>query len=347
MKIITGISISLLLISQTGCVQTTNFSAVEQQLKIWEKSQEYGRSLDTLSRIDPRDPDYAKAARLRKQIEKEASAYEQQVRKEIHQKLKKGNWASALNQYDDALSKYPRSAVIKDGLAKLNQQQRDSLDVLERKRLIQHGEWLRAVIPVYRDIVRVDPRSSRAQNQLDRIISEAVQISSELTLLGNKALADNDLDIAEETLPLAVTLDNHSVTVESLKILRAQQKLVLAKQEKKQRRLSDLIKNYDAAIAARDLTTARNQLMAIEKLDRKFDKLATMKAALKTAMKDMASRLFETGVSAYSRGEFELAAKEWSATLKLDASHQQAKENLRRVGKVMKNLERLKVEQGS
>jgi tetratricopeptide (TPR) repeat protein len=360
MRLIPSLSISLFLITQIGCLQKTSFAIIEPQFEEWEKNDEYGRSLDALAQIDPNDPDYTKAAILRKQVEKQAADYEQQVRKKAQQKLKKGDWAAALNQYDEALSKHPRSAVIKDGLVKLHRHQRVELDALERKRLIQHGKWLRGVLPIYRDMARVDPRSYQTQSRLDGIINEAVQISSGLTLLGIRALADDDLDAAEETLPLAAALHNGPVTEKSLRLLRAQQKLVLnkqlelrrlkdkkahAKKEKKKRSLRDRVRKYDKAFAAQDFITARKHLIAINKLDRRYNKLASMKAELKSAIDDKVTILFETGVSAYSRGEYEQAAKQWRTTLKLDASHQQAKEKLQRAEKVLEKLEKLKVKQ--
>lgn len=356
MRLILSLLSSLFLVTQAGCLQTTKFSTVEPQLEEWEKNHEYGRSLDTLAQIDPKDPDYTKAALLRKQVEKRAADYEQQVREETQQKIKKGDWDSALNQYDEALSNHPRSAVIKDGLVKLYQQQKDELDALERKRLIQHGKWLRDVLPIYRDMVRVDPRSYQTQSRLDAIISEAVQISSGLTLRGNQALADNDLVAAEDMLPLAAALHNAPVTEKNLMILRDRQEQVVSKQlesrrlkdkkaQAKKRSLIDQVKKYDTAFAEQDFITARQHLTAIDKLDNRYQKLAAMKAELKTAIDNKVTILFETGVSAYSRGEYEQAAKQWRATLKLDPSHQQAKEKLQRAEKVLKNLKKLKAKQ--
>ncbi len=362
MRIIPGLLISLFLIMLTGCLQSTNFSDVEPRLKEWDKSHEYGRLLDTLSRIDPRDPDYTRAASLRKQVEKRAADYERRVRTETEQKLDKGNWALALDQYDEALGKYPRSAILKDGLARLRQLQQESIDELEKKLLIQRGQWLRDVLPVYRDIARVDPRGNQAQSQLNRIIREAVKISSELALLGDKALADNDLEIAQETIPLAVSLNKDPVIQQSLEILRTRQRLSTTRQleldrlrqkkaqeklEKQQRGLRDLVKRHDKAFAAKDFITARKHLIAIESLDRGYSRLAAMKAKLKSATEGEVTRLFNTGVSAYSRGDYEQAAKAWRAALKLDANHQQARENLQRAEKVLEKLESLKLKQGS
>lgn len=361
MRQVTSFLIALIALLQGGCVVITSYAKLEPQLEQWETSREYGRSLDALGQIDPKDPDYTRASAARKQVEKQAADYEQQIRKETYQKQTKGDWAGALDQYDEALSKHPKSVVIKDGLAKLHQQQRETLDTLERKRLVAHGEWLRDVLPIYREIARVDPRSSEAQSRLKRIIGEAEGVSQELALIGNKALADNDTDSAEETLPLAFELNQEPVIEESLKTLRNKQKLAAEKQretrrrnehkaqmerEKKERSLRAMIKRYDSAFAKQDYLAAQGQLAEIEKAEPKYSNLTTMRSTLQKAVDTRVSQLFDNGVSAYSRGLFEQAAREWRSVLKLDPTHQQAKENLDRAEKVLHKIEMLKEKQG-
>ncbi len=361
MKITSVLLIGLSAVVHSGCVVVSSYAKLEPQLVQWENDREFGRALDALGQIDPKDPDYSKASKVRKQLERQATEYEQQVRKETAQKQKKGDWAAVLDQYDEALAKHPKSVVIKDGLAKLHLQQRETLDQLEQKRLIQHGEWLRDVLPVYHEIANVDPRNSEAQNRLKRIIGEAKAISQELALLGNKALADNDLNTAEATLPLAFKLNNDPVIEESLKALRAKQKQrstqlqqtrrkkeqrAREKQKKKEDTISTLVKRFDSAFAKQDYHSARNHLTELKKVDRRYGKLPAMNLSLQKAIDNKVARLFDAGVSAYSRGLFEQAAQEWRNALKLEPNHQQAKENLERAEKVIKNLERLKEKQG-
>lgn len=353
---------TLSVVLYSGCATLTgNYTELKPQLQQWEDEHEYGRSIDALGKIDPKDPDYAEAAKRRKQIEKMAAEYEQQVRRETSLKLKKGDWARALDQYDEALDKYPTSAVLKDGLAKLHRQQRENLNELELKRLVQHGEWLAEAIPVYQDIARIDPRSSAAQSRLRRIQAEAAEIARELAIIGNKALADNDLSRAETTLPLAFQLSDDPVIEESLNSLRSRQKKIRtirkkerqkelqqrrSRMDKQERAITGLVKRYQQAFAKEDFITAREQLAAIEKINRRYSALPSMQKTLQQAVENKVTALFESGVSAYSRGLFEQAAKEWRAVLKLDENHQQAKENLERAEKVLQKIKMLKQKQG-
>lgn len=361
MRILSLILLSLSLISLYGCTTFSSYSRVEPQLASWEKDDEYGRSLDALSQIDPKDPDYTTAAKRRKQIEKDAANYERRIRRETQQKLNKGDWAAALDQYDEALSKHPKSSVIKDGLAKLNRQQQETLEALERKRLIQHGKWLRDLIPVYKDIARINPRSYDAQNKLGRITSEAEEIASELAVIGNKALADNNLNVANTTLLLAADLSDALVISESLNTLRAKKKQAKSKkhrlqqektrkakalEEKRQRRLNQLLSQYKQALAQQDYVSARSQLLKIEEISPHNSSLSHMRSSLQATIDNKVSDLFAAGVSAYSRGHFEEAVQQWRDTLLLDENHQQAKENLERAEKVLENIKNLKTKQG-
>ncbi len=361
MRLLALFLIGIATLLNSGCVTVSSYAKLEPQLDQWEKDREYGRALDALGQIDPVDPDYNKAASVRKQLETQATEYEQQVRRETARKQKKGDWAGALDQYDEALSKLPKSAVIKDGLAKLHQQQRNTLNKLELQRLTRHGEWLQGVVPVYREIATVDPRSSKAQSRLSRITDEAEDIARELSLAGNKALADNDLETAEKTLPLAFSLHDDPVIEESLKRLRSKQKKqhtkqseekrkkeqrALAAREKKARTTSALVQRYNKAFAKQEFDSARKQLIELEKVEPRYSKLPEMKRTLQQAIDEKVTTLFESGVSAYSRGQFEQAATHWRSALKLDPKHLQARESLERAEKVLKKIERLKEKQG-
>lgn len=345
----------------SGCATVTSYAKLEPQLEQWQQEDEYGYALDALERIGPKDPDYPKASQLRKQFEKMAAEYEQRVRKETDRLQKKGDWAAALDQYDVALAKYPKSAVIKDGLAKLHQVQRKTVDSLEFKRLIQHGEWLRNTIPVYRDISRVDPRSSAAQKRLEAIQLEAAKVAKELVVIGNKALANDDLNLADATLPLAYDLHDDPVIEESLATLREiQQRLAQAqreerrkreqrtraREEKRKREIDNLEKAYRQAFDKRDYLTAGEKLKRLAALDKNHAKLPAMQNNLKAAIDKQVTQLFERGVSAYSRGQFEKAADYWRQALRLAPDHQPARESLDRAEKVLEKIRSLKQKQG-
>lgn len=345
---------------QSGCAMLTSHKQYEQmepQVVAWIDSKQYGHALDTLSSVDPTDPQYQQAAEKRKEVEALAARYEQEVRRKTRADLDKGKWAQALDSYDEALNRLPKSAVIKDGLAQLHQEQEEELDRLELERLIAQGEWLKETLPTYQQIARVDPRNRNASQRLEKKRSEAEEVASELALYGNKALANDNLEIADRTLGLAAALSDAPAIGESLKKLRQQQSQVNAKaraeQEKRRQRseaarqsknrlINEQLKKYRTAFVQKDFISARKHLKALQKADPGNPKWKELTTVLEQATKEEVERLFDNGVSAYSRGHFEQAATLWRKVLTINPEHKQAQENLERAERVLDKLNELK-----
>lgn len=349
-----------LLLLQSGCAIITSYSKMETQIDQWVETKQYDRALDALSNVNAQDPQYLLAAEKRRQVEAMAANYEQEIRGKTRHNLDQGQWAEALDTYDEALARLPQSAVLKDGLAQLHHEQQDELDRLELERLIAHGQWLKQILPTYHSIARVDPRSRSARLRLEKKQSEAKQIASELALLGNKALANNDLSTAQKTLSMAAELSDAPAIGESLKKLRQQLSQENAKQreerEKRQqkqraaeqakaRRVSDLLEAYHDAYSKKNYQRARKELETLKRADPGNKKWNRLNDQLEQATSREAQRLFDSGVSAYSRGHFEQAATLWRKALELKPDHKPAQENLERAERVLEKLQELKKKQ--
>lgn len=271
-----------LLLMQSGCALHTSYVKMEPQVEQWLEAKQYDNALDALGNVDPKDPQYQKAAEKRREVEALAANYEQEIRAQTRRYLDSGKWAEALDTYDEALNRLPQSAVLKDGLAQLHHEQQDELERLEFERLMAHGEWLKQTLPTYRSIARVDPRSRNARLQLDRTQREAEAVASDLALFGNKALANNDLSTADKTLSLAAELSDALAINESLKKLHQQQKQKNAKvraqreQREKQQRAAEQAKAntisrhlgaYKAAFKKKDFRRARKELDSLKRID--------------------------------------------------------------------------------
>lgn len=353
----------LLLLLQSGCaMMMPSYEKMEPQIDQWVESKQYDRALDALGNVDAKDPLYPKAAEKRRKVEALAANYEQEIRRQTRHDLDQGHWAQALDTYDEALERLPQSAVLKDGLAQLHQEQNEELDRLELKRLLDHGKWLKTTLPTYEDIARVDPRNRTAQQQLEKIRQEAEELASELALYGNKALANNHLDIADQTLTMASQLSETPAIGESLKKLRQQQAKEDAKEraerskrlrqykaaeQAKERRIAALLKAYRNAFKKKDYKKARNELDALRHTDRRNPKWDKLARELEQATDREAQRLFDQGVSAYSRGRFEQAAKFWRRALELKPDHKPSQENLERAERVLDKLKELKQKQSN
>lgn len=349
-----------LLTLQTGCVLITSYSKGEDKIQQWVKEKQYGNALKALNNIDPKDPDYLKAADKRKQVEALAAAYEHDVRQHNNRLLQKGKWAEALDSYDEAMDRLPDSVVLKDGLAQLHRDQARELERLELERLLAHGNWLNHTLPTYRDIARVNPRSTSAQNRLQAKQREAEEVADELALHGNRALANNQLRRAEELLGLAAELSNTPAIRESLKKLK-QQKSAAARdarlrQQARQRRehaaelkhrhtIDALLKEYKTAFKNKKYEKARLHLQDLADANMETSRYRALQQQLNSAIDQEASRLFDIGVDAYSRGQFESAATQWRRVLALQPDNKQAQENLQRAERVLSKIQQLKEKQ--
>ncbi len=346
-----------MLAMQTGCAILTSYNSMESQVAEWIDSKQYGRALEALSSVDPTDPEYLQSAERRKEVEALAARYEQEVRRQTRSDLNNGKWAQALDTYDEALARLPKSAVLKDGLAQLHREQAEELDRLELKRLLDHGAWLQQTLPTYQQIARFDPRNRTAAQRLEAIQSEAGKIAKELALFGNKALANDRIDIANRTLSLAAELSKTPAIAESLKKLRQQQdqaKAIASKQRaktqarlkaaerNKAKQVDEYLKKYQEAFAKKDFLNARDHLNTLQQADSRNPKWKTLSRKLDEATAREVERLFESGVSTYSRGNFEQAAALWNKSLELAPDHKQARESLERAQRVLEKLEELK-----
>jgi hypothetical protein len=337
------------LLLQTGCTTFTSYKQGESQINQWIKEKQYGNALKSLGSVDPTDPDYSTASRKRKQVEALAASYEHDVRQKNERLLKAGKWAAALDSYDDALDRLPDSAVLKDGLAQLHQEQARELERLELKRLFGYGSWLKEVLPVFDDLVRVDPRSSEARVRQQRMRREAASLADELTQYGNRALANNQLKTAEKLLTLAADLSDTPAIKESLKNLKQQKKETRQQQvalELKRKQITDsLLQQFNQSFAKKEFTRARRKLSALNDAGYKSSGYKQLKKKLQLATDREARRLMREGVNAYSRGQFELAVKSWKQVLELQPDNKQASESLDRAEKVLERLKELRIKQ--
>ncbi len=337
------------LLLQTGCTVFTSYQEGETQINQWIKEKQYGKALKSLANVDPTDPDYSTAAKKRKQVEALAASYEHDVRQKNERLLEDGKWAAALDSYDDALDRLPDSAVLKDGLALLHQRQTRELERLELKRLFGYGAWLKEVLPVFDDLVRVDPRSSEARARQQRMRREADSLADELTQYGNRALANNQLDTAERLLVLASQLSDTPTIQESLKNLK-QQKIETKQHQQvlelKRKRVTDrLLKEFDKSYNEKAFSRSRDQLQALGEAGLERDQYNKLQTKLQRAIDREAGRLMREGVNAYSRGQFELAIKQWKEVLELQPDNKQASESLQRAEKVLERVQELRVKQ--
>lgn len=354
---IRALLISVLLTMQlTACTLITDKADIHE-VDVLVANQHYGRALEILTRIDPKDPDYATIAERRRHIEALASRYEQSIRSQANREITEGNWRAALDRYDDALARLPKSMVLRDGLAQLHQQQTEELERLDKERLLAQGTWLKQTLPTYQRISQVNPRSRHASLQRERMQQQASDIADQLAQLGNRALANNDLENANQTLKLAGELSDAPAITESIDKLRQQQELKQRHEQQqrtqreqqqreaqkaRQQQVAQQHLRYQRSKNEESFIEARGYLSGIQVLDPNNAHWQQERAQLEGIIEARVERLYQQGVNAYSRSQYEEAATAWRAVLQLEPEHKLAQDNLLRAERVLQRIEELK-----
>lgn len=366
MKAVRGFGLLLAVVLLGGCANMdidlgrltrVDSERLAERVDDWVADRQYGRALEALSRVDPKDPLYERLAQRRRDIKDLAESYEQEVLSGAREAVEGGDWAQALDLYDQALERLPESTVLRDGLAKLHQRQEARLEAERLELLIRQGRWLQETLPIHARIGRIAPRDRGVQRQLEAKRGEADELGRSLGRRGAAALEAEEYGVAERTLPLAAALTDAPEVEEAharLKQWRAQQAQAKAAERQRRRREAEareqaareqvqrLWDGYHEAFEDKAFVEARERLDRLAEMTPKDGEVDRQRTRLQAAVQTEVVRLFEEGVSLYSRGEFEKAVARWQRVLELDPDHRAADESLQRARRVLERVERLR-----
>lgn len=191
MKAVRGFGLLLAVVLLGGCANMdidlgrltrVDSERLAERVDDWVADRQYGRALEALSRVDPKDPLYERLAQRRRDIKDLAESYEQEVLSGAREAVEGGDWAQALDLYDQALERLPESTVLRDGLAKLHQRQEARLEAERLELLIRQGRWLQETLPIHARIGRIAPRDRGVQRQLEAKRGEADELGRSLEI---------------------------------------------------------------------------------------------------------------------------------------------------------------------
>lgn len=351
--------ITLLLLSGCSMLQPQG-NELSAKLDSLVAEKHYGNALDLLARVPPDSPDYLRFAERRKSIESLASQYERKTVEEARQLLSQDRWYQALNLYDEALERLPRSTALRDGLAQLHKQQQARLAVQEQEMVIARGEWLTSVIAIHRRMVTIDPRNSSFERQLNAYQSEAEQTADSLLTIGSQARAAGDDDTASRAYPLAARLsERKEIQQAAQKYEQTRDKSSRENRNLQDRRYRDLAQReqertaainqltaeYHAAMKQKDYSAARTALGRLRTFAPELVNEKGYEKELNEKIAAESNHLYNEGVRYYGRSQFEKARDNWKRTLELTPTHAKARESLDRVEKVLERIEALRSKQ--
>lgn len=196
----------------------------------------------------------------------------------------------------------------------------------------------------------------RAHQQQLSMQQQADEVAEQLAVIGNRALSDNDLKYANETLLLANQLSDAPTIIESVKKLQQQQEAKRQKerqgQEKRQQQaraaeqdrqqqISQQRVRYQNARDGGKFIEDREHMAHLRKLDPDNMEWKKEQDTLEQTVQLRIEQLYNRGINAYSRGQFEEAAAAWRELLILDPNHKLAQDNLARAERVLQRVEQL------
>lgn len=341
--------------------------------------QEYGKALAAVH--DAREsgsPANGNLQDTQERIYAHIAIYEQQVIAQAESAAVVGEWGAAFDLYRDALSRVPDSTLLRQGQQQLVERHAKYAAMLDLDRLIAKGEWTLKDLELSKLAEARHPNSWLGPYSLNRKIGHAHEIARDLAEHGRRALEQNDLTVAKRVLPLALRLSNTSeiealnarlqdmLKDEELRLLAehkrraeaqaAAQNVREERQEKKpraatngqgQKNTAGLMAEFRKACHERNLVEAQRLMVKLEKQgvdDQEFVDLSTTLAA---DVERHVQHLTKVGVVHYSRQQYDEALRVWKRAHALDPKNEQLTARIKRVTRVIKNLESLRTKGGA
>lgn len=348
---------------------------INERIDYWLEQQEYGKALELVAELnDHPSPDITNPQEIQKKILGQAERYEKRVMADAEKSAANSDWHTALALYQEALSRLPDSELLQQGQQQLLQRQQESLARLELDQLIVQGEWMRKDLLLSKKTASTAPDGWFVQYKLGRKEADAQDLATELAEHGRLALERRDLALAKRTLPLAMSLyaapeieDANRRLQELLKeddikqkrIIDEQQKLILdqhVNQQKKKRRLfnikvqresKQLMADFKKAYEENNLMKAQQLMQKLEKFSINNKELQELSRQLDNDVAEHVQHLIETGITYYSRQQYEQAISAWKEAQILDPKNDRLTADIGRAERVLEKLHSLREKQGS
>lgn len=343
-----------LLLSLNGCAYLASVSSdLDARLDRWVAQQEYGKALAALRHIKPTHANYALLMKKRDAILIKSEQYERDTVAQATELARRGQWAQALERYEQALTRLPEGKTLRAGQAQLLKQQAARLDDVELDLLIARGEGVLQLLPIYTKRASMDPRSWQAQRELRAAQETAERIGLELTRRGRNALEQRDLNQARRSLPLALRLYPSPETKQANQdLLRRLGPPAPAGKPATARagrddETPDLLQRYRKAYGSKEWSEAQRLLALLELQASPPDELAQLRSELNAEVTEAVNKHIESGIAWYSDGKYEQALIVWQQAQQLDPGNERIRAHIERVERVLEKLRTLQEKRGA
>ena len=199
---------------------------LDSQIDIWLREHQYTRIENTLKLLEKDHPDYKKITARIPDIKKKKNSYINKIIKTTSTRKNNGQWQSAIDGIELALSKNPGDKKLTAEYELLINERDILINELRKMMLIRKARTLLQYASVYQQLERLIPNDYNAQFEIDEYNREREEIADLLMGCTNHALANRDYFLATECLTLSNQLVSSKEKQQLLKTAVANRKKV-------------------------------------------------------------------------------------------------------------------------
>ncbi len=315
---------------------------VAERVKKLANAKEYGLALDTLAYIQPDHFNYVFLMSEKKQIQILANQFEKKSLNQAQIQVDSKHWAEAMNIYDSALNKLPKSKALQKA-RKLFIAKRDKyLNQLRNKLLISNAKTLSDTTATTKEIAQVNPNDNKAKNQLRSHIREVELTAEKLLSCAEDGIKSKDVQLAEECLNLASNLSTTVDTNKEIAVLNKKLNHIRKKQIKTNKKSIQVVSNQLAHIKTNtQLIRYQKKVLALYKKNKSNKKIIHLKKELDSRISVILKKGIKQGQELYSQGRIQPALDKWNELHQLAPANQKLNDYIHRAKRVLKKIQSL------
>lgn len=333
-----------LTLTVSGC---TTFYAqqndVADQINQWLAGHEYDRVLTTIRAMSVDHPAYPSLIETVPAIEEQRQQFIYQVLADAKKYESTQDWVSAQALIRQGLSRLPEAPELLAQEDYYQQKREKRLAMDDAAILIAKARYIIHAHPFQESRLYNAEQSASAQQQFNRFLDEAQQVSRELYALGQRYWRNEQLTQAREALNLSIQTASNELSAELLaqiqELEKEQRSIARDRQQKAaSEQLPQLTANFYEQLNAGDFRGAENLLREIESVH--SNEGAALRETMLMMKQARIESLIASGDNLYNSGYVEQAANRWMEVLQLAPDNTEVASKLDRAEKFLGNLER-------
>jgi len=264
------------------------------------------------------------------------------------------DWPGAKASYEKAMETAGTSQDLQGAQRNMLLRFQRKMQALANEELIVNGEWLVVKLPLLEKQHGNDPDNQLIKWRYEHTRDEARETGAKLLQLGEEMLAENNIDMARRSIPLAAELFVGQGSKDALNrvntILQGRKERFLKNQERLRRNQEKIdkardkkqIDAFNSAMAYGKLSVAREYLVTLTSGPDAPIEAEFMQERLDREIVDYVRVETEIGTAFYRVGEYEQAINVWQDIIELVPDCEIVKNKLDRAKRIVEKLEALR-----